>query len=102
MTMAVDIAHSTVIPFLFNYTRADSTGIIFQRTHDDVDYTSCRDQSIMTIVVQGQGVNTTGYFDKSQAWIVDAKVNLAITISVLVLWAVAETSFGRPVIYLVS
>jgi hypothetical protein len=101
-TMAVDIAHSTVIPFLFNYTRANSSGIIFQKIFYDVDYISCRDRHIMTIIVQGQGVNTTGHFDMSQAWIDEAKINLAITLTVLLLWVVAETSFGRPVIHLVS
>lgn len=101
-TKALDIARSNVIPFLFNYTRVDSSAVIFQKTYDDVDYFSCRDRHIMTIVVQEQGVSTTGHFDKSQAWIDEAKVNLAITLTVLLLWIVAETSFGRPVIHLVS
>jgi hypothetical protein len=99
-TTAVDIAHSTVIPSLFNYTRADSTGIIFQRTYGNED--DIRSQHILTIVIYGQGVNTTGQFDESQAWINDAMVHLATTIFVLMLWVAAEISFGRPVIHLVS
>jgi len=98
----VDIAHSSVIPFLFNYTRANSTDIIFQRTYDDIDYNSCRDRHIMTIVIRGPGVYTTGHFDESQAWIAGAKAHLATTIYVLMLWVIAEISFGRPVMHLVS
>jgi hypothetical protein len=101
-TTAVDIAHSTVIPFLFNYTRANSTDIIFQRTYDDVDYISCRARHITTIVIRGPGVYTTGHFDESQVWIAGAKAHLATTIYVLMLWVVAEILFGRPVMHLVS
>ena len=101
-TTAVDIAHSTVIPSLFNYTRANATDIIFTRTYDDVDHNDFRGRHIVTIVIHGPGVNTTGLFDESQAWIADAKVYLATLVYILLLWVLAEILLGRPVMHIVS
>jgi hypothetical protein len=56
----------------------------------------------MKIVVRGPGVDTIGHFDLTQEWIAGAKVYLVRTIYVLMLWVVAEISFGRPVMHLVS
>jgi hypothetical protein len=98
----VDIAHSTVIPFLLNYTRANSTGTIFQRTYGKCYYNPCPDRHIVEIVIYGQGVNTTGYFDNGQVWVAGAKMQLTFTIFIVMLWVAAEISFGGPVIHLVS
>ena len=101
-TRAVDIAHSTVIPFLLNYTRANSTGIIFQRTYSDCYYDPCPDRQITKILIYGQGFNTIGYFDDRNVWIAGAKMQLTFTIFMVMFWVAAEISFGGPVIHLVS
>lgn len=104
---SVDVAHSSVIPTLFNYTRANSTDTILSLYYGLgegklVEDLKVREIQKVEIRKMGSDVFTVGYFDNSQVIIDDGKVELVTTIVILIVWILGVASFAGPVMTLVS
>lgn len=102
----VNIAHSSVIPTLFSYIRANATNMFFSRTYElsSGDLDDLREREIMkvNIYMEGSGIFTSGSFDNSQVTADGARVELFTTIFILIVWALGVASFVGPVMTLVS
>ncbi len=103
---SVNIARSSVIPTLFQFTRADGTSTKFSQTYElsggDVNDLRQREILSVTIDMEGSDEFTTGLFDNSQATNSRAIVELLTTLFFLIVWVVGVTSFVGPVMTLVS
>ena len=105
---ALDMARSTVIPQLVNYTRTDinsrkamDDSMLLTKTYDDIYSDYLRDQHIIKITISGQGYITIGNFNMYKEWRDDAMVKFVTTIFILILWVMAEIIFGGPLMNLV-
>jgi len=103
---SVNIAHSSVIPTLFNYTRKEGNTIVLSRTYElsSGDANDLRERETLHVIVtmEGSTVITTGLFDNSQATTAHALVELFTTFFFLIVWVVGVASFVGPVMTLVS
>ena len=102
----VNAARSSVIPTLFQYTRADGNTTLFSRTYElsNGDVNDLREREILSVTIDMEGSNvfTTGLFDNSQATTANALVDLFTTFFILIVWVLAKVSFVSPVMTLVS
>ncbi|KAL7549343.1 hypothetical protein ACHAWF_012613 [Thalassiosira exigua] len=102
---SVDVARSSVIPSLFNYTRANSTGAIFSATYElnSGDVSDLREREICRVEVRmdGSDVYTYGLFDNSEVTRSDAKVELVTEILLLIVWILGVASFAGPIMRLI-
>ena len=104
--LSLDVARASVIPTLYNYTRANSTHIIFHHyyelTNDRVR--DLREREILSVSVykEGSDVYTSGQFNNSPVVIDSARVELVTTILLLIVWILGVASFAGPVMTLVS
>ena len=103
---SVNIARSSVIPTLFQYTRANGTSTKFSQTYElsggDVNDLRQREILSVTIDMEGSDVFTTGLFDNSDRTSENALVDLFTTVFILIIWVLAKVSFVGPVMTLVS
>ena len=103
---SVNIARSSVIPTLFQFTRADGTSTKFSQTYElsggDVNDLRQREILSVTIDMEGSDVFTTGLFDNSDRTSENALVDLFTTVFILIIWVLAKVSFVGPVMTLVS
>ena len=102
----VNAARSSVIPTLFQYTRADGTSTIFSQTYElssgNVNDLRQREILSVTIDMEGSDIFTTGLFDNSDRTSENALVDLFTTVFILIIWVLAKVSFVGPVMTLVS
>ncbi|KAL7538058.1 hypothetical protein ACHAXR_008250 [Thalassiosira sp. AJA248-18] len=103
---SVNVARSSVIPSLFNYTRANLTddSTIFSGTYElNNDVRDLREREVLSVEVysDGSSVYTSGQFDNSQVTRDNAKVELVTTILILCVWILGVASFAGPVMTLV-
>lgn len=104
--LSVDVARASVIPSLFNYTRGNETDIMFSSEYElsKGEVTDLREREVLVVNVTQElsEVYTLGLFDDSQITTDHAKVELATTILILIVWILAVASFAGPVMTLVS
>mmetsp|Transcript_20885 Transcript_20885/g.45261 ORF Transcript_20885/g.45261 Transcript_20885/m.45261 type:complete len:875 (-) Transcript_20885:15-2639(-) len=103
---SVNIARASVIPTLFNYTRANEMSTIFSETYElsnGNNLNDLREREILIVDVRmnGSDVYTYGKFDNSQVTIEHARVELVTTILILIVWVLGVASFAGPVMTLV-
>lgn len=104
--LSLDVARASVIPTLYNYTRANSTGIIFHHYYELTNgrVRDLREREILSVNVykKASDVYTSGQFNNSPVVIDSARVELVTTILLLFVWILGVASFAGPVMTLVS
>jgi len=103
--LSVNLARSSVIPHLFNYTRANETDVIFNRTYElssgEVEELREREIKIVDVYQQGSDVYTRSLFDDRITTRDSARVEIVTMLLILVLWIMGVASFAGPVMTLV-
>jgi len=99
----VEVARSSVIPSLYNFTRANETEIIFSEEFQDVAWTELREREILSVLVSEEDSDayTSGDFDNSQVNRDRAKVELLTEALLLFIWVLGVAAFASPVMTLV-
>ena len=104
--LSVNLARESVIPHLFNYTRANETDVIFNRSYElssgEGEDLRLREIKIVDVYQQGSDVYTRSLFDYRITTTDSAKVEIVTMLLILVLWIMGVASFAGPVMTLVS